>query len=419
MPVALDRGARGIADTLVALARDRIVVAATWRQGCRRAAHGLRRSRRMRPRGLDRLVHERLDAAWQARPGEPGSIVVCASAASTSGTSAPATDTPRRALERRRNVLLAHHHRQQGWSIAEIAHLLDRAPATVRGYLHDPTGEKDERRKASYAGTCERCGTPTSGANGKGRASRYCQRCKPQSRARWTRQKVRGAHRFWLERFGFVASSVDWSGTHARQRGDGALERYRSARWSSQSVIRRLYGTPAAARDDAFPPLASDSSANTPRFSSNVDMDSCASDARPGKGGRRRRRHLSRQTSRDSCGRRPLPRPAPDRRRRRARQRRRTAAGRRCQPRSGTTRTDELRRRYGRERTRTEWGRTRHPRRVSVPLPPSGRCLPRPVDGARRDRRDRVRPRPLPRAGRPVRGQRLRLLRRADAIQRP
>ena len=31
MPVALDRGARGIADTLVALARDGIVVAATWR----------------------------------------------------------------------------------------------------------------------------------------------------------------------------------------------------------------------------------------------------------------------------------------------------------------------------------------------------------------------------------------------------
>jgi hypothetical protein len=32
MPVALDRGARGIADTLVALARDRIVVAAVWRE---------------------------------------------------------------------------------------------------------------------------------------------------------------------------------------------------------------------------------------------------------------------------------------------------------------------------------------------------------------------------------------------------
>ena len=58
-----------------------------------------------------------------------------------------------RRLTRRRNVLLAQHHREQGWSIAQIAHLLDRAPATVRGYLHDPTGEKAKRRKACYAGS--------------------------------------------------------------------------------------------------------------------------------------------------------------------------------------------------------------------------------------------------------------------------
>jgi hypothetical protein len=157
-----------------------------------------------------------------------------------------------RHLERRRNVLLALHHREQGWSIAQIARLVDRAPATVKGYLYDPTGERAKARKAGSAGRCERCGAPTSGADGKGRASRHCQRCKPQSRPRWTREAVRGAHHFWLERFGFVASSVDWSGTHARRRSGAALKRYRSARWPSQSVIRRLYGTPAAARADAF-----------------------------------------------------------------------------------------------------------------------------------------------------------------------
>lgn len=154
---------------------------------------------------------------------------------------------------RRRNVLLAEHHRDQGWSTAQIAHLLNRAPATVRGYLHDPSGTKAKRRKASYAGTCERCGAPTSGADGKRRAAQHCQRCKPQSRPRWTRETVRGAHRFWLERFGFTASSVDWSGSHARRRGGEALTRYQSAHWPSQSVIRRLYGTPAAALADAFP----------------------------------------------------------------------------------------------------------------------------------------------------------------------
>jgi hypothetical protein len=150
-------------------------------------------------------------------------------------------------------VLLTQHHHEQGWSIAQIAHLLDRAPATIRGYLHDPTGVKDQARKTSYAGMCERCGTPTSGADGKQHPSRHCQRCKPQSRPRWTHDMVRGAHRFWLERFGFIASSVDWSSTHARRRGGAALERYRSAHWPSQSVNRRLYGSPGAARADAFP----------------------------------------------------------------------------------------------------------------------------------------------------------------------
>ena len=108
----------------------------------------------------------------------------------------------------------------------------DRPPARPRARDRPrlparPHRRKAKRRKASYAGTCERCGAPTSGADGKGRASRHCQRCKPQSRPRWTREAVRGAHRFWRERFGFVASSVDWSGTHARRRGGDALERYR------------------------------------------------------------------------------------------------------------------------------------------------------------------------------------------------
>jgi len=188
----------------------------------------------------------------QAAAGGAGSTFAMAPAANAP-TADRTSEGPR--LTRRRNVLLAQHHRERGWSIAQIAHLLDRTPATIRGYLHDPTGEKAKRRKASYAGTCGRCGTPTSGADGKRRAPRHCQRCKPQSRPRWTRALVRGAHRFWFERFGFVASSVDWSATHAHRRGGAALERYRAARWPSQSVVRRLYGTPAAASADAFPSL--------------------------------------------------------------------------------------------------------------------------------------------------------------------
>jgi hypothetical protein len=158
-----------------------------------------------------------------------------------------------RSVRRRRKVLQPQHYRHQGRSIAEIARLLDQAPATIKAYLYDPTGEKARATKARYRGTCEVCGAPTSGADGKGRAARRCQRCKPQSVPKWTHEKVRVAHRAWHERYGFVATVYDWSGTHARWRGGTALERYEAGDWPSGPVIRRLYGSPAAARADAFP----------------------------------------------------------------------------------------------------------------------------------------------------------------------
>ena len=158
-----------------------------------------------------------------------------------------------RSVRRKRKVLQAQHYRHQGRSIAEIARLLDQAPATIKAYLYDPTGEKARAIKQRYRGSCEVCGAPTSGADGKGRASRHCQRCKPQSVPRWTRELVRAAHRRWYERYDFVASSCDWSGTHARRRGGAALARYESGEWPSGPVVRRLYGSAANARADAFP----------------------------------------------------------------------------------------------------------------------------------------------------------------------
>ena len=229
----------------------------------------------------------------------------------TRRTSAPAkpAGATQRALERRRNVLLAQHHRQQGWSIAQIAHLLDRAPATVRGYLHDPTGEKAKapqgllRRHAASA-AARRPPAPTARAARRATASAASRNRGRAGRAR----RVRGAHRFWRERFGFIASSVDWSGTHARRRGGAALERYRSARWPSQSVIRRLYGTPAAARADAFP---------TPR-ATRADPRGATTRARPtrhARRGRPRRTRADRQRARRVApGREPSrcpPRPSP------------------------------------------------------------------------------------------------------------
>jgi hypothetical protein len=162
------------------------------------------------------------------------------------------TSVEDRSARRRRKALEAQLCREQDRSIAEIARLLGQAPATVKAYLYDPTGEKARAVKERYRGTCEVCGAATSGADGKGRASRRCQRCKPQCLPTWTRERVRGAHRAWYERFGFVASWYDWSGTHARRRGGAALERFEAGAWPSGPVIRRLYGTQAAARADAF-----------------------------------------------------------------------------------------------------------------------------------------------------------------------
>jgi hypothetical protein len=166
---------------------------------------------------------------------------------------APLRDPEDRSVRRRRNVLQAQHYRHQGRSIAEIARLLDQAPATIKAYLYDPTGERARATKARYRGTCESCGAPTSGADGRGRASRHCQRCKPQSVPRRVRESVSAAHRRWYERYGFIATTYDWSGTHARRRGGPALARYESGDWPSGPVIRRLYGSVANARADAFP----------------------------------------------------------------------------------------------------------------------------------------------------------------------
>lgn len=157
---------------------------------------------------------------------------------------------PERVQERRRAVALARHYREaEGLSIAQIAGRLGRSPATVKAYFYDPTGEKARAVKARYRGVCRGCGADTQPRNGKGDAYAYCKACHPGAIARvWTPERVLDAMRAWRDRYGRLPSSYDWSRTHARCRGDRALERLDEGEWPPASVVAELLGNWAAAR---------------------------------------------------------------------------------------------------------------------------------------------------------------------------
>ncbi|MGO9909441.1 MAG: hypothetical protein ACLP4R_03225 [Solirubrobacteraceae bacterium] len=115
--------------------------------------------------------------------------------------------------ERRRAAQLARHYRdQEGLTIAEIARRLGRAPATVKAYLYDPTGEKARAVKRRYQGVCRGCGAPTAARGGKGDAYQHCKRCHPGAIAPTrTGEWVRDAMRSWQALYGSPPSSTDWS----------------------------------------------------------------------------------------------------------------------------------------------------------------------------------------------------------------
>jgi AraC-like DNA-binding protein len=175
-----------------------------------------------------------------------------------------------RVVERRRAVALARHYREaEGLSIVRIADRLGRSPATIKAYFYDPTGEKARVVKARYQGVCRGCGAYTQPRNGKGDAYAYCKVCHPGAiERRWTRELVVSAMRDWRARYGRLPSSYDWSRTHARRRGGEALARLAEGDWPPASVVGRVFGRWAAARQVA----ASEHSAVLPDRSSQLAL---------------------------------------------------------------------------------------------------------------------------------------------------
>ena len=155
-----------------------------------------------------------------------------------------------RVAERRRAVALARHYREvEGLSIAEIARRVGRSPATIKAYFYDPTGAKARAVKARYIGVCRGCGAYTQPRNGKGDAYAYCKACHPGAiQRRWTRDRVVEAMGEWLDRYGRLPTSYDWSRTHARRRGGEALRRLEAGEWPPASVVTSLFGGWTAAR---------------------------------------------------------------------------------------------------------------------------------------------------------------------------
>jgi hypothetical protein len=125
---------------------------------------------------------------------------------------------------------------------SEIARRLGVSPSTVRSYLADPDGGHARARwKARPRGRCKRCSRPTGAPRGK-RAFALCALCAAAERASWTRADVLAAYLRWQTSFGRPPTSTDWSHTHARRRGGTALERFRSGRWPTPTVVARLFG---------------------------------------------------------------------------------------------------------------------------------------------------------------------------------
>lgn len=121
--------------------------------------------------------------------------------------------------------------RAEGLTHKEVAARLGLSHSTVRSYISDPTGEAVAARKRSYSGVCEKCGGPTTGADGRAAAPTICADCGAQRQREskyWTRERVIEAIQTWADEHGRPPAVADWC--HASKDGShpSATRVYRS-----------------------------------------------------------------------------------------------------------------------------------------------------------------------------------------------
>lgn len=167
---------------------------------------------------------------------------------------------PPRSVERARAVALAQHYRQvERLGIREIAHRLDRTPATIRGYLHDPDGSRARAFKQRHRGVCPRCGAATSPGVAAGGGQRLCRSCKGLAERQWTRELIIDAMRAWACRYGQPPTSTDLSRSYANRHGGQRLARlqagWEGGAYPPLSVTQYHFGSFKQAKLAAFPSI--------------------------------------------------------------------------------------------------------------------------------------------------------------------
>lgn len=140
--------------------------------------------------------------------------------------------------------------RQAGLKIREIGEALGVSRSYAGALLTDPDGSQARERKDGYAQSCEICGAPTSGSEGR-RPHPRCVDCAAvlvglQNQV-WTPELIIARIREWADLHGEAPAIPDWSPTHARVTlGDEArARRFEDAdgHWPWFTIVFNRFGT--------------------------------------------------------------------------------------------------------------------------------------------------------------------------------